>query len=247
MTIINPNSDTICKAELDDRFWLNQTPLPRTPDDIYNIPCRDKMFKVKKAEDYPFGSVAGFTQEQEVIERFLYPNIDKNSLFIDVGACWGQYSLRALSLGAKVVAFEPDPRLIKGLRDNIDLNPRFDERFILYEGAVGSINGVVNIGDLEDVAMGTLDYFIDIYKPTLIKIDVEGMESYVIEGAIDMLKRYKPKLLIENHAYMGSDRTYELAERFIGRTRKMVSILTSLNYNFQMGPEVGRTYFTFCY
>ena len=33
----------------------------------------------------------------------------------------------------------------------------------------------------------------------LVKIDVEGAELDVLEGSFSMLKRYKPKLLIEVH------------------------------------------------
>ena len=250
MTIINPHPDPdlISKEALEYRYWLNQVAIPSTPDNIYNIPCQDKMFKIKLTKDYPFGSVAGFTQEQDVIERFFYPNIDKDSLFIDAGACWGQYTLRALSIGAKVIAFEPDPRCIKGLNNNIDLNPGFSERFILYEGALGHENGIIKFEDLEDIPMINLDYFLDNYSPTFIKIDVEGMEWLVIEGAVKVLKKYKPKLLIENHIFTGThSMPQEISDRYIERTRKMVTTLNGLGYKFEMGPGLGRVYFTFCH
>jgi len=251
MTIINPNPDPsiTTRGALDARYWSNQITIPPAPDDIYNIPNLDKMFRVKKADFMPFGSVAGFTQESKVLEPYFYPWINENSFFIDCGACFGQYSLRALSLGAKVVAFEPDPRLIKALNVNIDLNPGFRERFVLYEGAVGHENAIVSMDDLESVPMINLDYFIEIYQPTFMKIDVEGMEGVVIEGAVKMLEKYKPKLLIENHGNLGSNITlsYEAAERIKERTRKMVTILTSLGYKYEMGPETENTYFTFCY
>lgn len=246
MTVINPNPAFVSREEMDARYWMNQIPLPPTPDNIYNIPCQDRMFRIKKAKDYPFGSVAGFTQEQDVIERFLYPNINKDSLFFDIGACWGQYSLRVLSMGARVVAFEPDPRMVIGLKTNINLNSGFSDRFILYEGAVSQINGNMDMDDLEDIPTANLDSFIDYYVPTFIKIDVEGDELYVIKGAINLLKRHKPKLLIENHIYMGSDRTHGIAQQYVERAQELVMILKSVGYKFEMGPGVGRTYFTFC-
>ena len=33
--------------------------------------------------------------------------------------------------------------------------------------------------------------------PSIIKIDVEGAESLVLEGAVELLSKYKPLLLIE--------------------------------------------------
>jgi FkbM family methyltransferase len=52
------------------------------------------------------------------------------------------------------------------------------------------------------VKMDTLDNIMRYYnlkKVDLVKIDVEGAELDVLEGSFSMLKRYKPKLLIEVH------------------------------------------------
>lgn len=242
MTIITPTHD----IEYETRYWLNQTPLPPTEGDIYNIPCLDKMFKVKKAADYPFGSVAGFTQEGEVMATYFYPFINKDSILIDAGAAWGAYSLRALSIGAQVKAFEPDPRCCKALNNNIDLN-NFRDRFTLHEVALGDENNTTFIFELEDVPQRTLDSYD--YKPTFIKIDVEGLEGLVIAGAQKTLEKYHPKILIENHGYLDTvlNLSHDMAEAFLITVKNMVSIINKLEYKIVLGPIIGKTYFTFCY
>lgn len=42
--------------------------------------------------------------------------------FLDIGAYHGQHSIRAARLGARVVAFEPDPRSVTRLRENAVLS-----------------------------------------------------------------------------------------------------------------------------
>jgi FkbM family methyltransferase len=46
--------------------------------------------------------------------------------------------------------------------------------------------------------------------PDVIKIDVEGNESAVLQGATQILKRYRPVLLIEIHSIFNMLKTYEI-------------------------------------
>lgn len=74
------------------------------------------------ADEYEPGTV-------KRMKRLLKPG----SLFIDIGAWIGPFTLLALTLGCKVVAFEPDPAAFEQLRINTDSNPG---DFVLLNAAV---------------------------------------------------------------------------------------------------------------
>ena len=76
----------------------------------------------------------------------------------------------------------------------------------------------------EIVEIKTLDSF-NIEKPTLIKLDVEGSELKVIQGARNTLNKFKPVLWIEIH----TDATLK-AEGFPYERREIENILSELNY-----------------
>jgi len=121
-------------------------------------------------------------------KRLLRPD----DLFIDVGANVGAYSLWAASLGAGVIAVEPDPATAELLRENIGLNS-FDIEVLqaaatnrpgvvrLTEG-LDAMNHLDDSGDLEVRAI-TIDSLLGNRRARGIKVDVEGAERLVIEGA----------------------------------------------------------------
>ena len=141
------------------------------------------------------------------LERALYrPFIRPGDLCYDVGANYGVKTEVFLSLGALVVAFEPQPDCYDELRSR---NPAA----IAVNRAVGSRPGraVMYVDphrtgssllsdwrtDSErtiEVAVTTLDAAIDEYGcPSFCKIDVEGLEFDVLQG----LHRTIPTLTFE--------------------------------------------------
>lgn len=201
MVRINSSTGLISKEEIKSRIESNSLPL--SDSHIYSVECLGRRFNITESDAFPYGSIVNFMDEEDVRTKFFYPYINEDSIVFDVGANFGTYSLRALCLGArKTIAFEPDPRGVRTLNDNIDLNPGFRDRFVCHEVALINQEAIISLMDLEDVPARTLDYFIDDI-PTYIKIDVEGMEWLVIQGAIETIKRYKPKILIENHLKVG--------------------------------------------
>jgi len=105
----------------------------------------------------------------------------------------------------KVVAFEPFPANFEILQKNLDLNdlrnvqPRME--------AVGAVPGTITFDESSsavtssgagvDVKVSRLDEY-EHLNPTLLKIDVEGFEMQVLQGAKNILWR-RPKLAIELH------------------------------------------------
>lgn len=119
-------------------------------------------------------------------------------LFIDVGANAGVYSLWAADLGANVVAVEPSRRATQWLRRNIELNGLpitvVEAALTDFEGTIGfdsSGDSVGHIGGPEIVASKTLDAVLGPRRAAGVKIDVEGFERLVLQGATSALAEHR--------------------------------------------------------
>lgn len=140
---------------------------------------------------------------------------DPGRLSIDIGANWGMYSRAMLPVSRQVIAFEPNPveaarlrRALPRLRvEACALGAEPGEAMlrvpVMANGA--SASGFGTIGDFAmpfdreagvGVPVRTLDSFA-FADVGLIKIDVEGFEYRVLEGAMDTIERCRPNLLIE--------------------------------------------------
>lgn len=130
-----------------------------------------------------------------------------DDLFVDVGTCFGTYTLLAAGVGgAQVTSFEPNPTTAGWLVENIRLN-RLEDRVDVRISAVGAkVDRVVLTnhllganyivggheqagGDSIEVPLTTLDQELRDANPTMIKIDVEGFEHDVLIGAYAALKK----------------------------------------------------------
>lgn len=143
--------------------------------------------------------------------RFVLDNLNPGDLFVDIGANVGSYTVLASKVrGARTIAVEPDPDTSKALRRNIEVNALGDKVNVV-EAALGATEGVVSFtvgldsvnrvaspADVEtrQVPLKTLDDILDGEVPKLIKIDVEGFESQVLEGATRTLRDPRLKAII---------------------------------------------------
>ncbi len=174
-------------------------------------------------------------------------------LFIDVGANAGVYSLWAADLGADVVAVEPSPQAARWLQRNIELN-RFPITVIEaaltdFEGTTGfdsSGDAVGHIGGPETVAATTLDAVMGQRRAAGVKIDVEGFERFVLQGASMALAEHRIECLqlewnqcSQMALGEGRERTIHLLERFgydLHRPRHDGRLLPINGHAF--GPDV---------
>lgn len=149
---------------------------------------------------------------------FLLHYLKKGDLFADVGANVGVYSILAsVNAGAYTVALEPIPKTFENLKSNIAINDAWDCITPLQVGAgcknellhfsndvSDTINHVVtdakiqnNDSSIVEVPVKTLnEIFCNKDVPALIKIDVEGFELSVLEGASDLLENKKLNAII---------------------------------------------------
>jgi FkbM family methyltransferase len=133
--------------------------------------------------------------------------------YVDVGASTGWFAVPFAKRGHRVIAFEPNARVVTRLRDNCELNGVTIE---LHHAAVSDREGEVTFGHnprfpltsggslepgrarstFDIVPCTTLDAVVD--EPVhLIKIDVEGHERAVLRGAERLIETHRPALMLE--------------------------------------------------
>ena len=153
--------------------------------------------------------------EKKLRDQLFFPIA--GDVFIDVGASGGSWSIPACMLGATVYAFEPNPMMRHMLTQNIRMN-ECNSVYIINK-AVSDMPGVTCFTDLPpyhessmyscdtpNTEVTSIDYFLNenyMMSKGLdwLKIDAEGNESKVIEGAREVIEIYKPKIFVENHVY----------------------------------------------
>jgi FkbM family methyltransferase len=157
-------------------------------------------------------------------------------IVLDVGANSGVYAVQQARRGARVYAFEPNPGCHRRLRKAISANA-LEDRVTAFNCALGAgagsaelmvPAGLTTMGSLRpqwapgpggvrvQVEVDTLDRVarrLGIDDVDLLKIDVEGLEIDVLEGAREMLARVD-RVVIEYHSVELGRRVSDLlAER----------------------------------
>jgi FkbM family methyltransferase len=156
--------------------------------------------------------------------------INPGDCVLDIGAFIGTHALafsRFVGADGKVIAFEPRKEIYAILLENLNLNAcenvsafqmgLSDERtaLSLHELDLQSSNNFGGLSIQETSVDGAEKrYFVDISriddikleKLNLIKLDVEGMERKVLEGARSAIALHKPLILAEcNSAHAGNE------------------------------------------
>lgn len=155
--------------------------------------------------------------------KYLISNLKKGDIAVDIGANKGGYLYwmkKKVGRSGKVYAFEPQKILFTYLKDtliamntknviveNFGISDEEREVSFFVPKKKSGVSQGARIDFLDDgkiyveskINTVTLDqYFYDknIF-PHLIKIDVEGHEKQVINGALELLKAARPKLILE--------------------------------------------------
>jgi FkbM family methyltransferase len=142
--------------------------------------------------------------------------------FIDIGANVGFFSLLISKTcqNVRVFAFEPNPKNFNILQENVRAN-QF-QSFCCQDCAISSRNGMAKLylndsdmsaslvstfqrevnsrADWVEVRTVTLDSVFlanQIQDPVVVKIDVEGHEEALLQGAHECLRQHTPDLILE--------------------------------------------------
>jgi FkbM family methyltransferase len=143
---------------------------------------------------------------------------DPARVSLDIGACFGEYSVAMLESSLSVIAFEPQPsqaRALAAMFDTVGAPVQVEAVALSDQSGVtamrvlesdpgrstidsanplidedGSRVGTIEVPvrRLDDLALGDVGF---------VKIDVEGHELAVLRGAAETLKRNRPPLLVE--------------------------------------------------
>ncbi len=158
-------------------------------------------------------------QEVYEVEHILPSLMDKDTVFVDVGAYMGLYTVYACRRARRVLAVEPNPMALAYLKANVALNNCHNT--IVVPKAASDKRGVVKLRiprpareehvpttasivwsfeeALEvDVEADTLDNIVDeagLDTIDIVKIDVEGAEGLVIKGAERTLRKSRTILI----------------------------------------------------
>lgn len=152
------------------------------------------------------------SNEPEV--RFL-PVLAREGAFLDVGANIGSWTGPASRSFQSVHAFEPDAEIVGALRESVAKNVTVHGMALSNRTGVGKFhtpiaNGrpVTTLASLEDheaqgaefsvcnVRLAPLDT-LNLRHIDVVKIDVEGHEAAVLEGAGETIDRERPTLIVE--------------------------------------------------
>jgi FkbM family methyltransferase len=160
-----------------------------------------------------------------IIEQYVYQahgkkivEVESGDVVLDIGACWGDtalYFANKTGSNGKVYSFEFIPDNIKLFKVNTSCNPNLESQIVLVPNPVSNISGqniyfkdngpssIVRFEPFEEQTGTTITISIDDFVKSknintidFIKMDIEGTEPLALEGAIDTIKRFRPKLAI---------------------------------------------------
>jgi len=174
-----------------------------------------------------------FNVHEPLVTKLLIRELKEGMTCLEVGGNLGYYAtLESKIVGdkGKIIAIEPSPRNFSYLKHNLEQQNR--SNYEVYNFACGNQEGEVKFlvsdksnrcmvikdgdeipSDLEviKIPIKKLDIFLKekgIEKIDFIRMDVEGYERNILEGAMKLLTKFKPLMLVEVHKMiMGDDLT----------------------------------------
>ncbi len=175
-------------------------------------------------KDHQFWMPLGQYETQTA--NWIQSQLEPGMCFYDIGGNAGYFSLlgsREVGASGTVQVFEPVPVNVEVINHQIENNSITNIK--LHNLALSDTDGhttfavesnnanshLANVeivhatsapSSLVEVRTATIDSLIQssLPKPDIIKIDVEGAEVLVLEGAKATLRKYKPNLLVSTHS-----------------------------------------------
>jgi FkbM family methyltransferase len=182
--------------------------------------CRDGLYLYNKNDAYVGASLKVYgeycRQESIIFEHLTEPKADRPVVVVEVGANIGSHTVALSKRAKEVYACEPQRLVFQLLCANLALNqctnvwahqiglgaaqivmkvPYRDPAQHNNFGGVALTEGFTDPRD-EPLYIHRLDDYV--WSPTLLKIDVEGMELDVIKGGLQTIARCRPVIYCEN-------------------------------------------------
>jgi|GEM_PF-1381509 len=172
---------------------------------------------------------------------YFLDRLHPQDVIFDIGAFRGAYAAASKAVFGDAVTvhlFEPIPENIEKLRAICMLNHFFGFEIVgkavgfgtAIKGAVDQTDSMLRAGSTASTAVPiefpstSVDAYVALTGaiPSVMKIDVEGFESDVLEGAQRCLAEHKPRLWIELHP--------EFLAAYGKRWQHIIEVLKSLGY-----------------
>jgi FkbM family methyltransferase len=150
--------------------------------------------------------------------------------FLDIGANWGYFSLLAASLpdfSGPIYAFEPNPRTFADLTATIK-QAAVADRVTACQIGVGSKACEMTVTEVSRFETGVSRLTaggagakipvkpvdaLELGPPGFMKIDAEGMELDILQGAVGTLAQARPFVVLENFLdYAAPEKTYGMMD-----------------------------------
>jgi FkbM family methyltransferase len=216
-----------------------------------NIKFREINFTVNEqnelyGEEF-WNRVAKRNYEPDVLD-LITRYVDSDTIFFDIGAGTGVYSLISASLGSTVVAYEPIFKYFRELEVNINLNINLREKIISKKAIVSIFNDQANLSESAgklispivynqklDQSSEPTDYvsIVDLKSEVkkfvnkenfVIKLDIEGGE-YKLLHDVDLLKILKlrnAKVILAIHPGFFRPVTSVLVFKYLSKLNFMI-------------------------
>ncbi len=178
------------------------------------------------------------------VKKFILKNYKNYTVFLDIGANIGTYSILLGRKGLKCFAFEPSQENFKALTMNIELNA-LQESVKVFNFGLGKTNcekefvfNSLNTGASHVISKPEKNKtyniivkdFDSVYKNLnfkkedkfLIKIDVEGMEPEVFEGAKSFFSEFAEILCIAEDKHCGNKKLINQLKQIINPCFKRI-------------------------
>lgn len=160
------------------------------------------------------GQSEPYPRELGLVKKYLESFPTYNNTFIDVGGHIGSTSIPYSKLFSNVVAFEPNKKTHDFFLENINLNkiPNITlyNKGVFHKNAYCKViqHGGGNSGcfyikecerdDADSIEVVRLDDM-QLSNVDFLKIDTEGSELNVLEGAVDLISNNKPLIQVETN------------------------------------------------
>jgi FkbM family methyltransferase len=177
---------------------------------------------------------------------FVSRVIGNNFVCIDVGANLGLYSLLFLqeSATSRVISFEPSSNFEQLIQN---ISSVYSGRFDAFQIALGDVDGEIESEIWESYGynkikgkfnFNRLDTILEEKKITavdIIKIDTDGFEVQILNGALRTIKKHHPLVIIESSKDLESGQNFQ----------KIHSYFKDLNYSHLATLDGGNEIFAF--
>lgn len=189
----------------------------------------------------------------------------KDIVFFDIGSNSGYYSLISSEVCSKVYAFEPSKRSAKIIKHNLKVNKvenveiinlglgvkdetllfhsyssSGNDSFVKRNIPVGHELKYRNSKHVKIRSMDTLIKSNGLKYPNIMKIDVEGLELFVLKGGVDSIKASLPIIIVEYSQSTSKDAGYNKVEipKFLESLGYKIFGISSDNKTIELSKQV---------